>query len=260
MLILISPAKTLDFETPVGTGARTQPEFLADAGRLVTELRELAPHELARLMSMSDKLGLLNYDRYQSWQPPFTGDNARQALLAFKGDVYTGMQAGDFTAAQLKFAQRHLRILSGLYGLLRPLDLIQPYRLEMGTRLANERGRDLYQFWHGRITAAVNRELDKTGGVLVNLASKEYFKSVAGDAIGGRIVTPVFKDRSKGSYKVISFYAKRARGMMVSYIVRRQLTLVEDIQSFDLGGYRYRPEMSSPDEWTFTREAGPGAG
>jgi cytoplasmic iron level regulating protein YaaA (DUF328/UPF0246 family) len=202
-------------------------------------------------MSLSDKLGALNFERFQEWQTPFTEDNARPAVLAFKGDVYQGLDADSMSDEDLRWAQDHLRILSGLYGLLRPLDLMQAYRLEMGTKFANPRGGDLYQFWGDIITD----ELNKTdSSVLVNLASNEYFKSVRKKAIGARIITPVFMDKKDDKYKIISFYAKKARGLMSSYIIRNRITEVEQIKNFDTDGYSYNAALSEADKWVFVRD------
>jgi cytoplasmic iron level regulating protein YaaA (DUF328/UPF0246 family) len=252
MLMLISPAKTLDFETPAWTGRMSKPAFMADASLLVEDLRQLAPHDISKLMSISDKLGILNYDRFQHWSEPFTRQNARPALQAFRGDVYTGIDADSFSADDRAYANKHLRILSGLYGLLKPLDLMQAYRLEMGTRLPNPRGQDLYAFWGDRLGAAINRAA--RAEAVVNLASNEYFKSVDTGAIDSRIVTPVFKDWKGGKYKIISFYAKKARGMMVAYAVKNRLQDVEQLKDFDVAGYRYNADMASADEWVFCRD------
>lgn len=256
MLMVISPAKTLDFETLPTTSEHTTPDFLDDSAELIEQLREMSPHDVSALMKISDKLGNLNFDRYLSWDKKFTPDNAKQALLAFKGDVYTGLDAESMSGDDLLWAQDHLRILSGLYGLLRPLDLIQAYRLEMGTKLANGRGKDLYQFWDGKITDALNQQqAGENLPVLVNLASNEYFKSVQSKQLTAEIITPVFKDWKGDKYKIISFYAKKARGLMVAYIIRNRLSDVEQIKNFDSEGYAYNPAMSSPREWVFTREA-----
>ena len=256
MLMVISPAKTLDFETLPTTSEHTTPDFLDDSAELIEQLRELSPHDVSALMKISDKLGNLNFDRFLSWDRKFTPDNAKQALLAFKGDVYTGLNAESMSGDDLLWAQDHLRILSGLYGLLRPLDLIQAYRLEMGTKLANGRGKDLYQFWGSKITEALNQQqADENLPVLVNLASNEYFKSVQSKQLTAEIITPVFKDWKGDKYKIISFYAKKARGLMVAYIIRNRLSDVEQIKSFDSEGYVYNPAMSSAREWVFTREA-----
>lgn len=255
MLLLISPAKTLDFETPPQTTLATQPDFLEHSQALIEELRQLSPPQVAQLMGISDKLGDLNFGRFLNWHTPFTPENAKQALLAFKGDVYTGMQAETFTKGDFTFAQKHLRILSGLYGLLRPLDLIQPYRLEMGTPFANARGKNLYQFWGDLITDRINQELAALRSkVVINLASNEYYQAVNGRQLNAEVITPVFKDRKNGQYKIISFFAKKARGMMSAYIIRERLKKPEDIKGFTTGGYAYSEAMSNPREWVFTRE------
>ena len=255
MLLIISPAKTLDFESPAKTKTKTVPDFLEDSQQLIDDLRELSPADISELMGVSDKIGNLNFDRFHNWHTPFDASNAKQALLAFKGDVYTGLNADEFNAAQFKFAQQHLRILSGLYGLLRPLDLIQPYRLEMGTKFANPRGKNLYEFWGDSITRSINTQLKKSkSDVLLNLASNEYFKVLQPKAINAEIITPVFKDLKAGKYKIVSFYAKKARGLMSAYIIKQQLEDVEAIKQFDSEGYRYNAAMSSVSEWVFTRD------
>ncbi|UTF58952.1 peroxide stress protein YaaA [Gilvimarinus sp. DA14] len=255
MLILISPAKTLDFDTPAVTDKFTQPDFLKDSRALIKELRELSPADVSGLMKISDKLGVLNFDRYHAFKTPFTQANAKQAALAFQGDVYTGLAAETFKARDFDFAQKHLRILSGLYGLLRPLDLIQPYRLEMGTKFNNQRGDNLYQFWGDIITNAVNDQLaTNKSKTLVNLASNEYFKAVKPKQVNADIITPVFKDWKNGQYKIISFYAKKARGLMSAYIIKNRLTSAEDLKGFDVDGYGFAPELSKEREWVFTRK------
>lgn len=255
MLMLISPAKTLDFETPSPTNKSSKADFLNQSQLLIEELRALSPADISSLMKISDKLGTLNFDRFQQWQLPFTKTNAKQALLAFKGDVYTGLAAESFNDEDFSFAQEHLRILSGLYGLLRPLDLIQAYRLEMGTSFANQRGKNLYEFWGEQITEAINKQLKKTGGkVLINLASNEYYKAVKPKQINAEIITPVFKDCKNGKYKIISFYAKKARGLMSAYIIKNKITDVENLKTFDTEGYCYQPSMSTAREWVYTRE------
>ena len=254
MLLVISPAKTLDFETPAPTASFTQPNFLGDAELLIEELRRLSPADIGGLMGISDKLSQLNVARYQSWSTPFNLDNAKQACLAFKGDVYTGLDAQTLNEKQLLFAQKHLKILSGLYGLLRPLDLMQPYRLEMGTRFSNHRGKDLYQFWGDLITNQLNHELStRKKPVLINLASNEYFKVVQSGKINGQIITPVFKDWKNGKYKIISFYAKKARGLMCRYVIDNNTDAPETLKDFDYGGYAFNEAMSSQTEWVFTR-------
>ncbi len=224
MITVISPAKSLDFESPLATRQKSQPQFLPQSEVLIEQLRELAPQDIATLMKLSEKLSLLNFDRFQSFSPPFTPDNARQALLAFKGDVYQGLDAESFSGNDFKFAQKQLRILSGLYGLLRPLDLIQAYRLEMGTRFENKAGKSLYDFWGEKINLQLQKELAKqTHPVLINLASNEYFKAVKAKQLPYRIITPSFKDFKNGQYKMISFYAKRARGLMSRFIIQNQI-------------------------------------
>ena len=254
MLMVISPAKTLDYESPLATGKASQPDCLDDACELVDQLKTLEPHDISKLMSISDKLGQLNAERFRTWQTPFTPDNARQAVLAFKGDVYTGLDAESFSDEEFDIAQRRLRILSGLYGVLKPLDLMQPYRLEMGTKFENSRGRDLYAFWGSRITDELNRLLKADDGVLVNLASNEYFKSVRKKDLDARLVTPQFKDWKNGQYKMISFYAKKARGLMCRYAIQNKVTQADDLKGFDLEGYRFSEEQSDTNNWVFLRD------
>jgi hypothetical protein len=252
MILVISPAKTLDFTTPPHTGVFTQPGFLTESARLVKLLRALSIDQVASLMGISDDLAVLNAGRFQQWKTPFTPDNAKQAVLAFNGDVYAGLDAPGLGQGDLDFAQDHLRILSGLYGCLRPLDLIRPYRLEMGTRLANPRGKDLYAFWGDRITRAVQQSL-AGDPVLVNLASAEYFKVLDAKAVAGRVITPVFEDWSHGEFKVVSFFAKRARGLMCRYAIRERLERPERLQGFKAEGYRFDREASQGDRWVFRR-------
>ena len=255
MLIVISPAKTLDYESPLPTEQFTQPELLEEAQSLIYTMRNYSPEDIGQLMGVSEKIAQLNFERFGDWQPPFTPDNARQALLAFKGDVYEGINAYDLSEDDLLYAQDHLRMLSGLYGLLKPLDLMQPYRLEMGTKVDNDRGKNLYEFWGNIITDKLNEALESQGDeVLVNLASNEYFKSVKKKALKARIITPASKDWKNGQYKMISFYAKRARGMMSRYIIENRLTNPEDLKKFDVAGYAFDPELSGKDDWVFTRK------
>lgn len=255
MLMVISPAKTLDYETPPLTDRYTLPLHLDDAQELIGVLREMTPAQIGSLMSLSDKLAGLNAARYASWHPDFSPANAKQALLAFKGDVYTGLAAEDFDAADFDFAQRHLRMLSGLYGVLRPLDLMQPYRLEMGTKLANARGANLYEFWGERISAWLNQDLAEQGdAVLLNLASNEYFGAVKRKALDARIIDTEFKDLKNGQYKIISFYAKKARGLMARYVIKERLTDPEGLKDFDYAGYRFAAEESSADRLVFLRD------
>lgn len=254
MLILISPAKTLDYQSELATTRYTQPELLDYSQQLITEARKLSAPQIASLMGISDKLADLNVTRFHDWQPDFTPDNARQAILAFKGDVYTGLQAETFSDADFDFAQQHLRMLSGLYGVLRPLDLMQPYRLEMGIRFANAKGKDLYSFWGDIITRKLNEALAAQGDKLVvNLASDEYFKAVKPKSLEGEIVKPVFLDEKNGKFKVISFYAKKARGLMSRYIIQNRLTTAEQLTGFDLDGYQFDEAASKGAELVFTR-------
>ena len=258
MLTLISPAKTLDFETAPTTRRATQPEFIEQAASLVDDARKMAPQDIVSLMGVSDAIADLNHHRFMNWSAPFSLDNAKQAVLAFKGDVYTGLEAETLSADELRFAQKHLRILSGLYGLLRPLDLMQPYRLEMGLKFANNGGDNLYQFWGEQLTDAVNRDLAKSETkVLVNLASNEYYKSIKPKALDADIITPVFKDLRGGKYKVISFFAKKARGQMARYIIEKGLNDPAGIKRFRKDGYRYNKDESTAREWVFTRDNPP---
>ena len=254
MLIVISPAKKLDFDNAAPVTDHTQPEMLDDARELVDRARELSAAELGKLMKISDKLAELNHERFREWHTPFTEQNAKQALFAFKGDVYAGMQAETLSESEAAFAQDHLRILSGLYGVLRPLDLMQPYRLEMGTKLSNPRGKDLYAFWGQRITDKLNEALRTQGDdVLINLASNEYFKSVNTEKLDGRIITPNFKEWRDGKLKIVSFSAKKARGLMTRYIIENRIGDPEKIKAFDLEGYSFDPEQSDGANWIFTR-------
>ncbi|GAA0681052.1 peroxide stress protein YaaA [Marinobacterium maritimum] len=258
MLTLVSPAKTLDYESPLTTQVYSQPRFIEHAQELIATLRQLSVQDIAELMKLSDKLASLNVARYESWQAEHSLDNARQAILAFKGDVYTGLEAETFTAADFEFAQQHLRILSGLYGVLRPLDLLEPYRLEMGTKLNNPRGDNLYQFWGERITESLNDELAEQGAdVVVNLASNEYFKAVKPKSLQARLITPVFKDLKNGQYKIISFYAKKARGLMSRYLIQNRIETPDAIKQFDLEGYYFSAEQSKGDTWVFLRDEPP---
>jgi cytoplasmic iron level regulating protein YaaA (DUF328/UPF0246 family) len=260
MLTIISPAKTLDFDSPPTTRKATQPRFLERSAALVEDARELSPDDIRGLMGVSEKIAELNHSRFMNWGTPFNLDNAKQSVLAFKGDVYTGLEADTLSADQLSFAQKHLCILSGLYGLLRPLDLMQPYRLEMGLKFANRGGKNLYEFWGDDITRALNTQLGKSGSkVLVNLASNEYFKSVQAGALDAEVITPVFKDLKGGKYKIISFYAKKARGHMARFIIDRELNEPEGLKKFRTDGYRYNKTESTARELVFTRDAAPSA-
>jgi cytoplasmic iron level regulating protein YaaA (DUF328/UPF0246 family) len=255
MLIVISPAKTLDYESPLPIQKHTQPQFAKRSAELIHRLLDYTPKQLSKLMSISDKLAELNVNRYGAWQAKATKKNARQALLAFKGDVYVGLQANTFKEADFEFAQDHLAMLSGLYGVLRPLDLMQPYRLEMGTKLKNDHGKDLYDFWGGDIALALNKQLKKNkGDVLVNLASNEYFRSVKVDQLNAKVVSPVFKDLKNGKYKIISFFAKKARGSMAGWIIRKKITDVKKLTKFAEDGYYYSAEESTADKPVFLRD------
>jgi uncharacterized protein len=255
MIFLLSPAKSLDYETPVPADLpSTKPIFMNAAGELIDILKKKSAAQVAILMDISDKLSELNVARYTAWKPSVTSKNAKQAVLAFNGDVYDGLSAVSLSNAQLLWAQAHVVSLSGLYGVLRPLDLLQPYRLEMGTPLANKRGGNLYQFWGSTIAEYLNQELkaDKVP-VVVNLASQEYFKVVDKKHLKARIVECVFEEYKNDHYKVISFMAKRARGLMARYAIQKRITKVEKLQAFDVDGYAYHAEASSDDRWVFRR-------
>ncbi|QQC65131.1 peroxide stress protein YaaA [Paraburkholderia ginsengisoli] len=256
MIIVLSPAKSLDYETPPHVSKHTIPDFVDDAAELIGGLRRLSPAQIASLMDISDPLAHLNFQRYAEWSPQFGTHNAKQAVLAFNGDVYEGFNAKTLSSADLDYAQNHVRVLSGLYGLLRPLDLLQPYRLEMGTRFANPRGKDLYAFWGERITHALNAQLKKNtvaSRVLVNCASGEYFKSVKPKLLEAPVVTPVFEDWKGGRYKIISFHAKRARGLMARYAVENRLERPEQLKEFDAEGYGFDAAASNDSTYVFRR-------
>jgi cytoplasmic iron level regulating protein YaaA (DUF328/UPF0246 family) len=254
MLFLLSPAKSLDYETPVAQLPHTLPEFAADAARLIEVLRRQSPQQIASLMAISDPLAALNAARYHAWRPKFTERNARQAVLAFDGDVYDGLQARQLQPSDLDWAQQHVRILSGLYGVLRPLDWMQPYRLEMGTALKVGATANLYQFWGSRIAENLNRQLaaDKTP-VVVNLASQEYFRSVDRTALKARVIDCVFEDWKPGGYKIISFFAKKARGAMARYAIMKRLATPRQLEAFNLDGYAFAAEASQPQRLVFRR-------
>ena len=256
MLFLLSPAKSLDYDTPLSPAAHTLPEFAADAVHLVEVLRRQSPQQLASLMDISDPLAALNAARYQAFSPKFTQRNARQAVLAFNGDVYDGLQARQLAPADLDWAQQHLRILSGLYGVLRPLDWMQPYRLEMGTSLKVDNAANLYQYWGSRISEYLNRALaaDKTP-VVVNLASQEYFKSVDQRALKARVVECVFEEWKPGGYKIVSFFAKKARGLMARYAITHRVETPRRLESFNLEGYAFDAAASEPDRLVFRRRS-----
>ena len=254
MLVLLSPAKTLDYETPLLTHKATQPRMVEHSNELVNYLKEFTPEAIGELMRISPKLAKLNFDRYQSYQSTADPENSRQAILAFTGDVYQGMDLAVWSSDDFDTSQARIRILSGLYGVLRPLDRIQPHRLEMGTRLNNERGKNLYEFWGSEITEQLSRDLkDSSSDWVVNLASNEYFSSVKSKELKARIITPVFKDEKNGVFKTISFYAKKARGMMADFIVRNRIDSADDLKAFDTNGYQFSVEASEGNILAFLR-------
>lgn len=256
MLLFLSPAKSLDFKTPPQVATFTQPAWLERSATLIRQLRALSPADIANLMDLSDPLALLNFNRYADWSLPFTPENAKQAALAFDGDVYDGLAAKTLAAADLDFAQRHVRILSGLYGMLKPLDLIQPYRLEMGSKLANPKGADLYAFWGARIARALNAAGAEAGtDTLVNCASNEYFHAVDRKALKLRVITPAFYEVKAGEPKIVSFFAKKARGAMARFIAENRLTDPQDLKAFAIGGYAFDAARSGDGTLVFLREA-----
>ncbi len=256
MIFLLSPAKSLDYETPLGDQPHTLPMFVPQSKELIAVLRTQSPQQIAELMSLSDKLSALNVARYLAWSPKATPKNARQAVLAFNGDVYDGLDAKTLTPDDLAWAQDHVCILSGLYGVLRPLDLMQPYRLEMGTRLSNPGGKDLYQFWGTQIADYLNTRLrSDVSPVVINLASQEYFKAVDTKALKARVVECVFQDYSAGQYKIVSFFAKRARGLMARYAATHRLVQPEQLRAFDLDGYAWAAAESTSERLVFRRRA-----
>ncbi len=257
MLFLLSPAKALDYDTPPHVATHTQPLFKRQSAELIEVLKPKTPQEISSLMKLSDALSGLNVARYEAWSPRFSAKNSRQAVLAFNGDVYGGLNAKTLSEAQLDWAQDHVCILSGLYGVLRPLDWMQPYRLEMGTALVTAHGKNLYQFWGSQISAYLNqRAAADTSPVIVNLASQEYFKAVDRKALKARVVSCVFEEFRGDGYKVISFMAKRARGLMVRYAVEHKLVTVKKLQGFDAEGYRFDPAASGLDRLVFRRAQG----
>jgi len=257
MLTIVSPAKSLDYSSPVKTKKHTEPIFLNEAEQLIGKLRTLKPADLSSLMNISDALAQENFHRYENWERPFNLKNARQAIYAFKGDVYLGLKAEEFGAADLNFAQKHLRILSGLYGLLRPLDLMQAYRLEMGRQFGVNGSKNLYEFWGSKITKALDNELDSQAykrKVLINLASNEYFSSVQSQNLDAEIITPQFKDWARGEFRVLSFFAKKARGEMVAFIIKERINSPSKLKEFNIDGYRFSKEESSDTKLVFKRK------
>jgi hypothetical protein len=256
MLFLLSPAKSLDYDTPAGALPHTLPGFVAQSAELIEVLKKKSPQQIAELMTLSDKLAGLNVARYEAWSPKFSAQNSKQAVLAFNGDVYEGLDAKTLKPAQLDWAQQHVCILSGLYGVLRPLDWMQPYRLEMGTALATAQGKNLYQFWGSHIATYLNeRAAADAVPVIVNLASEEYFKAVDKKALKPRVVNCVFEELKAGKYKIISFMAKRARGLMVRYAIEHKLSTVKKLESFNLEGYQFTADVSTPDRLVFRRQS-----
>lgn len=254
MLIVLSPAKSLDYKTPVRVKSPTLPEFASESAKLVADLKKMAPQDVAKLMGLSDQLAVLNVGRYRDWSKKFTDENSKPAIYAFDGDVYDGFDAKSLNAKAIEFAQNHVRILSGLYGALRPLDLMQPYRLEMGTAMKNARGKDLYAFWGSRVTESLKKVLDaQKKPVLLNLASEEYFKVLQPKELGYPVISPVFQDAKDGKYKIISFYAKRARGLMARYVVENRISDPADLKRFNLDGYKYYAAESKADKPVFRR-------
>lgn len=256
MLTVISPAKTLDFDSKPLTTKSSSADFLNQSEVLVSTMRDQSAKQLSKLMGISPKLAALNVERFTNWQLPDEKNDAKQAILAFKGDVYLGLAAEEYNQRDFNFAQKNLRILSGLYGLLRPLDLILPYRLEMGTKIKNPGGKDLYEFWGDKITNAIQCELSShRNKTLINLASIEYFKSINTSLLTGNIINPIFKDYSNGNYKILSFFAKKARGSMSSFIVKNRITKPSDLKSFDIDGYSFNDSLSTDQDWVFTRKS-----
>jgi hypothetical protein len=256
MLVVISPAKSLDFESKPVTNKYSVPKLLGGSEKLAERLKKMSPRQLSKLMNISKDLGELNFQRYQEWNTPFTPENAKQAVLAFNGDVYQGLQAKSLSEEKLELAQTRLRILSGFYGVLRPLDLIQPYRLEMGTELKYYRSNNLYEFWHPWITKEIKNAVDESGSpVLINLASKEYFKSIDTKILKTEIISPEFRDLKDGKYIIVSFFAKKARGLMTRFILENDITKVAGLQAFNSEGYMFNPQMSQSNKPVFTRDS-----
>ena len=255
MFALISPAKTLDYESTLPSDTHTLPRLLEQSQQLIDVSRKLSASEISKLMIVSEKIANLNVERFRDWHADFDFSNSRQAIFAFKGDVYTGLDAYSLSNTDLEYAQKHLRMLSGLYGLLRPLDLMMPYRLEMGTKLKNPLGNNLYEFWGDTITQLINKDLEETKSeLLVNIASDEYYKAVKETKVQAEIIKPVFLDQKNGKYKVISFYAKKARGLMARYIIENKPQTIEDLKSFNVDGYYFDAESSLKGELVFKRD------
>ena len=254
LTMIISPAKKLDYETIDQKLSSSEPILLNHSARLIGDLRKLSPQGVSSLMGLSDKLGALNFERFQEWKTPFTISNSKHAVMAFKGDVYQGLDAASLSEDDLSWAQENLRILSGLYGILKPLDLMQAYRLEMGTKLKTERGKDLYEFWGSAITDELNKNFPSANGTLLNLASNEYFKSIDQSKINARIITPAFMDLKNDKYKIISFFAKKARGLMTRFVIKNRITNADQIKKFSEAGYKFNEAMSAENKPVFCRD------
>ena len=254
LVTIISPAKKLDYSPVEKNIDSTIPSLLEHSNELIKDLKSLNPQEVSSLMSLSDKLGALNYERFQEWKTPFTKSNSKQAILAFKGDVYQGLDAESLSETELIWAQKHVRILSGLYGILKPMDLMQPYRLEMGTKFATKRGQNLYDFWSSIITEELNKNFSLDNTNLLNLASNEYFKSINVSELKANVISPVFMDKKNGKYKIISFFAKKARGLMTRYVIKNRIEDITDIQNFEEGGYFFSEAMSEDNKPVFCRD------
>ena len=254
LVTIISPAKKLDYSPVEKNIDSTIPSLLEHSNELIKDLKSLNPQEVSSLMSLSDKLGALNYERFQEWKTPFTKSNSKQAILDFKGDVYQGLDAESLSETELIWAQKHVRILSGLYGILKPMDLMQPYRLEMGTKFATKRGQNLYDFWNSIITEELNKNFSSDNTNLLNLASNEYFKSINVSELKANVISPVFMDKKNGKYKIISFFAKKARGLMTRYVIKNRIEDITDIQNFDEGGYFFSEAMSEDNKPVFCRD------
>ena len=254
LVTIISPAKKLDYSPVEKNIDSTIPSLLEHSNELIKDLKSLNPQEVSSLMSLSDKLGALNYERFQEWETPFTKSNSKQAILAFKGDVYQGLDAESLSETELIWAQKHVRILSGLYGILKPMDLMQPYRLEMGTKFATKRGQNLYDFWNSIITEELNKNFSSDNTNLLNLASNEYFKSINVSELKANVISPVFMDKKNGKYKIISFFAKKARGLMTRYVIKNRIEDITDIQNFEEGGYFFNEAMSEDNKPVFCRD------
>lgn len=254
MLILLSPSKSLNLETKIISKTHSIPAFLKDSQILINELKKFSAQDLAKLMKISDKLAELNFERYVNFKTPFTIQNSKPAIFTFDGDVYEGIDAENYSEKNLTFAQNHLRILSCLYGILKPLDLIQPYRLEMGTNLKNPKGKNLYQFWQEKITDFLNKELENfSEKIILNLASEEYFSAVDDSKIKGQIINIIFKEKKGNDYKVIGIFAKKARGLMADHIIKNKIQKAEEIKKFNHSGYKFNPGFSDKNNWWFCR-------